>query len=89
MGDLLCVTVEDGKYTIKQDRAGRLHALRYGEEWRDLCGDGMVLCMAQEIERLHNEVTYLDKKIASALLAHEKIVPLLLHEAKNRTHLET
>jgi hypothetical protein len=56
LSDLLCVTIEGGKYTIKQGPTGGLRALRYGEEWRDLCGDSMVLCMAQEIERLRTLV---------------------------------
>lgn len=43
----------DGKYTIVFDeKTGRLEALRYGEPWRDLVGDGLVLAMLQEIDRL-------------------------------------
>ncbi len=53
---LLCVDVEGGKYTIKQDEGGKLHALRYGEEWRDLCGDGMVYALAAEVERLREKI---------------------------------
>ena len=30
----------DGKYTIYHDKDRGLQALRYGEKWRDLCGDG-------------------------------------------------
>lgn len=48
----LRVSVDNGKYTIVMPESGGLHALRYGEEWRDLTGDGMVLAMAYEIEKL-------------------------------------
>lgn len=54
--ELLRITIESGKYTIIQNTEDGLHALRHGEKWRDLCGDGMVLCMAQEIERLRDLV---------------------------------
>lgn len=50
-GILLCVNI-DNKYKVIQEADGRLHALRYGEEWRDLCGDNLVLAMAQKIEEL-------------------------------------
>jgi hypothetical protein len=46
------VSVADGKYTIQADGDGRLRALRYGQPWRELTGDGMVLALAQEIDRL-------------------------------------
>ena len=42
---------EDGKYEVRFDEAGRLTALRNGEEWRDLTGDGLVLAMLQEVAR--------------------------------------
>jgi len=43
----------DGKYTVVFDeKTGRLEALRYGEPWRDLVGDGLVMAMLQEIDRL-------------------------------------
>jgi len=50
-------TVCDGKYTIVfRESTGELSALRYGEPWRDLCGDGIVLAMLQEIENLKQEL---------------------------------
>lgn len=52
--EALRVSVDDGKYTIIQASAGGLRALRYGEEWRDLTGDGMVLALAQEIQNLRD-----------------------------------
>ena len=46
------ITIANGKYTIIQDESGRLKALRYGEEWRDCCGDGLIYALAAEIEEL-------------------------------------
>lgn len=48
------VTVENGKYTVKQDADGRLTALRYGEPWRDCCGDGLIYALAAEVESLRD-----------------------------------
>lgn len=46
------VQLSDGKYAVIHCDGQGLRALRYGEPWRDLSGDGLVLAMAQEIERL-------------------------------------
>lgn len=54
--DLINVSVENGKYTVIQDKRGRLHAFRYGEPWRDLCGDNLVYALAAEVERLREEL---------------------------------
>jgi len=53
---LLCVTVRDGKYTVIQDKSGRLYAERYGEEWRDCAGDNLILALAQEVKNLRFEL---------------------------------
>jgi hypothetical protein len=45
------ITVEGGKYTLVLDPAN-FHALRHGEPWRDLCGDGFVMALGHEIEAL-------------------------------------
>lgn len=42
----------DGKYSVMHDNGADLHAVRYGEPWRDLIGDGLVLALVQEVERL-------------------------------------
>lgn len=52
MIDALNVTVYDGKYTVIQKEHGGVRALRYGQEWRDLSGDGLVLALAQEVAEL-------------------------------------
>jgi hypothetical protein len=51
-GERLRVTVYDGKYTVVQSANGGLHALRYGEPWRDCVGDGLILALAQAVEAL-------------------------------------
>ena len=46
-------SVMDGKYTIVFDeKTADFYAKRYGERWRELGGDGMVLAMLQEIDEL-------------------------------------
>jgi hypothetical protein len=50
----------DPKYTIivpettEEYEEGRFRALRYGEEWRDLTGDGLVLALVYKILSLQN-----------------------------------
>lgn len=39
-----------GKYTVVFSGSGELSALRYGEPWRSLSGDGMVLSMLQAVD---------------------------------------
>lgn len=52
----LMVTVYDGKYTVIQEADGRLHALCYGEHWRDCSGDNLILALAQEVESLRERI---------------------------------
>lgn len=47
------IELEGGKYTLVNDD-GRLYALRYGEAWRDLAGDGLVLALFHEVEQLRD-----------------------------------
>lgn len=51
----LNITVCDGKYTVYQEADGKVWVLRYGKKWRDATGDGLILALAQAIERLRNE----------------------------------
>lgn len=46
------IELENGKYTVCHDNGTNFRALRHGEEWRSLAGDGLVLAMAQRIEEL-------------------------------------
>lgn len=50
MSDRNRIDVADGKYTVVGIEDGHLRALRHGESWRDLVGDGMVLALAQELQ---------------------------------------
>jgi len=53
----LNVTVGEGnKYTVQQGSDGRLKCLRYGEEWRDCCGDGLIYTLAAEVESLREQL---------------------------------
>ena len=53
----LNVTVGEGdKYTVYQTEEGRLKARRYGKEWRDCWGDGLIFTLAAEVETLREEM---------------------------------
>ena len=56
------IDVCDGKYTIIYDfETGQSECLRYGEKWRDLCGDKMVLAMFDTIVELQKQIEELSK----------------------------
>jgi len=60
------IEVCDGKYTIIYDlEKGQSEALRYGEKWRDLRGDKMVLAMFDTIIELRERVAELEGKGAN------------------------
>lgn len=48
------VTVCDGKYRYIFNADGA-KALRHGEEWRDLTGDGLILALAQDLEEVRED----------------------------------
>ena len=52
---MLKVTVCEGKYTVIQEADGHVYALRYGEPWRDVVGDNLILALAQEVETLREQ----------------------------------
>lgn len=60
----LDVTVYDGKYRIIQSKSGGLRALRYDEEWRDCCGDGLILALAQEVQELRDRIGLLNLAVS-------------------------
>lgn len=61
-------SVADGKYTIIFHQAtGKFECLRYGEPWRELTGDGMVLAMLQEIDFLKEQRAIDDLQLTSLL----------------------
>lgn len=53
------VVLDNGKYEVVVESAPghhRFHALRYGEPWRDLTGDGMIMAMLYRIQELEEKV---------------------------------
>lgn len=56
---------QDGKYTLSHTNGTNFKALRHGEPWRDLTGDGMLLAMLQEVESLDDKVAAQEKLIKS------------------------
>ncbi len=57
------VIVGDGKYKICHDERGHLTAYRYGEHWRDLVGDNLVITLCHEINYLKEQVEALTNKL--------------------------
>lgn len=50
------IILEDGKYTVRHENGTNFHALRYGEPWQDLTGDGFILALVQRIEELEAQL---------------------------------
>lgn len=42
----------NGKYTVQEENGTNFKAFRYGEEWRDLTGDGLILSMLYDYDDL-------------------------------------
>lgn len=59
------VTVGEGKYTVRVHPDGRMDALRYGEEWRELTGDGMVMALVHEIQSLRALLDHAERGTAA------------------------
>ena len=64
------IEVCGGKYTIIFYPDGKMEALRYGEAWRDLTGDGMVLAMMHEIQDLKEKIQRMeDQQLDDQIMA--------------------
>ncbi len=65
MNDMLRVEVADGKYTVVQDKKGRLTCLRYNEPWRDCVGDNLIHALAAEVQELRDKLNQIlpDKNV--------------------------
>jgi hypothetical protein len=51
-------TFGNGKYrVIFNEKTGELRALRYGEEWRELIGDKLILVMLQDYLELKETIS--------------------------------
>jgi len=46
------VAVGGGKYVVLHENGDGLRALRYGEPWREMPGDGLILALVRKIEEL-------------------------------------
>lgn len=55
MSDEWSLTVSDGKYKVIFDGRG-LRALRYGEEWRSLVGDNLVMGLCHKVMELQDKL---------------------------------
>ena len=49
------LTLENGKYTVELSESGEFHTLRFGEPWRDLTGDKLVLALFQRVRQLEGQ----------------------------------
>lgn len=58
-------TFEDAKYTLRIDEEG-MTAKRYGEEWRDLTGDKMVLSILNAFDGVLDEREEAREELAHA-----------------------
>jgi len=67
------VTTRDGKYTVVLPEDGKLHALRYGEPWRECVGDGLILALAQDVGALRQKVVELEDCKARLYKSFERI----------------
>lgn len=68
------IELYDDKYTvILTDNGKRFRALRYGEEWRDLSGDGMVLSMFYRIQELEEDNKRLRDRLEISPQGDDKI----------------
>lgn len=57
------ITVCEGKYTVIYDfTTGRSECLRYGEPWRQLTGDKMVLALFDEIVSLRRQLAHRNRQ---------------------------
>ena len=60
MSDMVNVVICDGKYAIIQDESGNTNVLRYGEWWRNVTGDNVILGAAYEIDKLRERIKRLE-----------------------------
>ena len=64
MSELISITLNDGKYTIRQTESGKWEALRYGEEWpafRDSGPDNLHVALAYEVAKLRSMLAAFDE----------------------------
>jgi hypothetical protein len=62
------IDLDGGKYTVinELNEGGKFKALRYGEEWRSLAGDNLVLAMFYRIESLTERLSKAESLLSEA-----------------------
>lgn len=62
------IKLNDGKYTVVNElnNGGGFYALRYGETWRSLAGDNLVLAMFYKIEELSEKLSESESLLSEA-----------------------
>ena len=65
----LNVSICDGKYTVIQEPTGETRVLRYGEEWRDVTGDNVIVGLAWELQESRERIKRLEDRIHRAAMA--------------------
>jgi hypothetical protein len=62
------IVLDGGKYTVVNElnEGGKFYALRYGEEWRSLAGDNLILAMFYKIEQLTERISEADNLLSEA-----------------------
>jgi len=49
--------LENEKYTIIEDlNKGKFEALRYGDDWRNLIGDNLILALVYKVQELEEKL---------------------------------
>ena len=66
LSERLRIATGDGKYEVVQEAGGALYANRYGERWRELTGDGLVLALACEIEEAREKIAELEQRLCAS-----------------------
>lgn len=58
------IKLDNGKYeVISHDNMKKFECTRYGESWRDLIGDNLMLSMFYRIKELEDEVKDLERQL--------------------------
>lgn len=80
------INLYGGKYTVVNElnKGGSLYALRHGEKWRSLAGDGLILAMFHKIEELTNQKVDYEKSLMEITAQHDNTSGKRLKEIANK-----
>lgn len=79
-------TTLDGKYTVVLDNNGKLYALRYGQPWRDCCGDNLVFALAQDLETLSGRLARISEDMTDDEMAGHSSIEDAIQAKRNNEH---